>query len=64
MTSVLDVFRAANIWLNQHGAAAVEQARRRVTELQAGGDRDGADVWLRIIVAIETMRTPQTEVLS
>jgi hypothetical protein len=58
MTADLDVFRGANIWLSQHGDAAVEKARRRVTELQAAGDRDGADVWLRIIVAIETLLTP------
>jgi hypothetical protein len=58
MTADLDVFRSANIWLSQHGDAAVEKARRRVTELQAAGDRDGADVWLRIIVAIETLLAP------
>jgi len=64
MTSDLDIFRAANLWLGQHGDAAVEQSRRRVAELQAAGERDGADVWLRIIVAIETLRTSQSEVLS
>lgn len=64
MTSDIDIFRAANLWLSQHCDAAIEQARRRVAELQAEGERDGADVWLRIIVAIETLRTPRSSVPS
>jgi hypothetical protein len=55
MMSDLDVARAANLWLGQHGDAAVATARRRVAELQAAGARDDADVWLRMIVAIEAL---------
>lgn len=64
MTSDLDIFRAAHLWLGQHGDAAIEQARRRVAKLLAAGEHDGADVWLRIIAAMETLRTPRSEVLS
>lgn len=60
MTSDLDIYRAARLWLGQHGDAAVREARRRVAELQATGQLDGADVWLRIIVAIETLLAPRT----
>jgi hypothetical protein len=58
--SDLDIFRSANLWLGQHGDAAIAEARRRVAELQAAGQRDGAGVWLRIILAIETMTLPPT----
>jgi hypothetical protein len=64
MTSDLDIFRAAHLWAGQHGDAAVAEARKRVAELQATGQRDGADVWLRIIVAIETLGTPRSEMLN
>ena len=60
MTSDLDIYRAARLWLGQHGDDAVAMARRKVAELQTAGQRDGADVWLRIIVAIETLLTPRT----
>jgi hypothetical protein len=58
MTSDLDIFRAAKLWLDRHGDAAISEARRRVAEFQAAGERDGADSWLRIIVAIETLLAP------
>lgn len=55
MTSDLDIFRSAKLWLDRHGDAAISEARRRVAELQAAGQPDGADVWLRIIVALDTL---------
>ncbi len=58
MITDLDVFRAAKLHLDRHGEAAITEARRRAAELQAAGDRDGADVWLRIVLAIETLLTP------
>jgi hypothetical protein len=64
MTSVLDIYRAAHLWLGQHGDGAVREARRKVGELQAAGQRVGPDVWLRIIVGIETLQTPQPAALS
>lgn len=60
MASDLDIYRAARLWLGQHGDDAVAMARRKVAELQTAGQRDGADVWLHIIVAIETLLTPRT----
>ncbi|GGF00382.1 hypothetical protein GCM10011611_02480 [Aliidongia dinghuensis] len=58
MISDLDIFRSAKLWLDRHGDAAIVEARCRVAELQSTGDRDGADVWLRIVIAIETLLTP------
>ena len=42
--------------LERHGDQAVTKAREIVRTLKARGDDDGADTWLRIIVAIETTR--------
>jgi len=56
MVSELDVLRAAHLHLERHGGQAVAKAREMVRTLKERGDNDGADTWLRIIVAIETMR--------
>ncbi len=56
--SEMEILRAANLWLGQHSGNAVTEVRRRVAELQEAGDRDGADAWLRIIVAIEALSAP------
>ena len=56
----IDIFRAANLWAAQHGEAAIPEARKKAAEFHTAGDRDGADVWLRIIVAVETLRAPAT----
>ena len=56
--SEMDILRVANLWLGQHGGNAVTEARRRVSQLQEAGDRDGADAWLRIIVAVEALSAP------
>lgn len=63
-TSEFDIFRSANLWAARHGAAAVKEARKMAQNLQRAGDLDRADVWLRILVAIETMRTARPEHLS
>ena len=54
--SDLDILRAAHLHLERYGDQAVAKAREMVRTLKARGDNDGADTWLRIIVAIETMR--------
>jgi len=54
--SDLDIFRSANLHLEQHGDQAVAKAREMVRTMKRRGDHDGADAWLRIIVAIETMK--------
>lgn len=54
--SDIDIFRSANLHLDQPGDQAVAKAREMVRTMKRHGDHDGADAWLRIIVAIETMR--------
>jgi hypothetical protein len=57
--SDLDVVRTANLAIGQHGDSAIEKAREHVADLQAKGDLESADVWLRVIVAIETLQRPR-----
>jgi len=54
--SDLDILRAAHLHLERYGDQAVAKAREMVRTLKERGDNDGADTWLRIIVALETMR--------
>jgi hypothetical protein len=50
------VQRTARIYSEIHGDQAVARARERVADLHKRGDPIGADMWLRIIVAIEGLR--------
>jgi hypothetical protein len=56
--SDLDILRAAHLHLDSSGMATrrSRKAREMVRTLKERGDNDGADTWLRVIVAIETMR--------
>jgi hypothetical protein len=51
-----EIRQRARLWLADHGDEAVPKARDTVTAMQAAGDMDGADDWLRIIAAIEELR--------
>jgi hypothetical protein len=46
--------RAAHRHLDRYGDEAVAKAREMVRTLKDHGDNDGADTWLRMIVALET----------
>ena len=56
-----DITRTAHFWIQQHGDGATAKAREMVDQMRSKGDVDGADVWLRIIVAIGTLGTPPTD---
>ncbi len=55
MTSDLDIYRAANELIEQHGDAADIEAAMRADELMEAGDMEGQAVWLRIVKAIEEL---------
>ena len=46
MTSELDIWRAAKLLVDQHGADAPIRAAQRADELLAAGDIEGRAVWL------------------
>jgi hypothetical protein len=57
-TSDLDIQRSANLFVLRHGDDATAKAREMVAEMRRKHDNDGADRWLRIIVAIGTIADP------
>ena len=59
--SDLDIARAAHQWIAQHADQATAKAREMVEQMRAKGDAEGADTWLRIIVAIGDLGTPPTD---
>ncbi len=61
--SELDILRSARMHLDLHGEQAVAKAREMVRGFSEREDKDGADTWLRIIVAIETMRSERGDAL-
>ena len=59
MTSDLDIYRAANELIKQHGEAADIEAAMRADERLAAGDMEGEAVWLRIVKAIEELMSKE-----
>ncbi len=55
MTSDLDIYRAANELIKQHGEAADIEAAMRADERLAAGDMEGEAVWIRIVKAVEEL---------
>ena len=52
MTPDIDIWRAANLLIKQHGEDAEIVAAQRADQMLERGDRDGRLVWLRIGWAI------------
>jgi hypothetical protein len=57
-----DKDRAAGVhlFIQRHGDEATAKARKMVEDMRGKGDNDGADTWLRIIVAIGELGQPAT----
>ena len=52
MVSRMDIWRAAKLLVDQHGADAPIKAAQRVDELLVASDMEGRSVWLRILEAV------------
>ncbi|HEV2546752.1 MAG TPA: hypothetical protein VGU20_05405 [Stellaceae bacterium] len=50
--SDFEIQRLAHLFVQLDGEQALAKARNMVEEMRRKGDHDGADKWLRIIVAI------------
>jgi hypothetical protein len=59
--SDLDITRTAHLLIQEHGDEATARALDKVEEMRRTGDTEGADTWLRVIVAIGTLGTPPTD---
>ncbi len=55
VTDEIDIYRAAKLYIDQHGDQAALQAAIRADAQLAAGDMDGAATWRKIIKAIETL---------
>ncbi len=55
MISDLDIYRAANELIKQHGDEAPIHAAMKADELLEAGDMDGKAVWVRIMKAVEEL---------
>jgi hypothetical protein len=51
-----DIWTAANMMIEMHGADAEIHAAMRADALLERGDMDGVNAWKRIIKAIEVLR--------
>ncbi len=52
MISELDIYRTANLLIDQHGEGAYMQAVKRRDEMQRKGDAEGRHVWRQVITAV------------
>ncbi len=58
MTSKLDIWRSAKLFIDQHGADAPIRVAQRADELVVAGDIEGRAVWLRIVAAVRELAAP------
>ncbi len=56
MTSDLDIYRSAQVLVQQHGEDAPIHAAMRADAMLASGDLDGHAVWKRILRAVEELQ--------
>ncbi len=54
----LDIWRAANLLIRQHGAEAEIVAAERAELMIDRGDHDGEVVWMRIRRAVAELQAP------
>ena len=55
MTSGLDIYRSANLFVQQHGAEAPIEPAVRADAMLDRGDLDGQRAWLRILGAVRVL---------
>jgi hypothetical protein len=51
----IDIWRSANLLIQNHGPDAIKAAAMREVEMLQRGDEEGAIVWQRIILAIDKL---------
>ncbi len=55
MVSDLEIYRSANVLVQQHGEDAPIEAAMRADAMLEAGDLDGHAVWCRIAKAVEEL---------
>ena len=59
MTSDLDIYRSAQMLVQQHGPDAPIHAAKRADAMLEAGDLDGCAVWKRILRAVEELQVTE-----
>ena len=59
--SDIEIERLAHQLIQRHGDKAMKRARQKVEWMRCTGSQEGADMWLRVIVAIGELGEPPTE---
>ena len=62
MVDELDIYRTAQLLVNQHGPDAPVYAAMRQDQLSASGDVEGAYVWKRVLAAIDVLLVQNRDV--
>ena len=55
----LDIYRAANVLVKQHGPDAPVHAAMRADAMLEKGDLGGVAVWRRVLKAVEELRSEE-----
>ena len=53
----IDIYRAANLLMQQHGSAARQHAMQRVLDMRGTGDDKGEMVWMGVFEAVLDLQT-------
>ncbi len=56
MPSRLDIYRTANLLIEQHGGNAVFEAAKNADAMLDKGDLDGQRIWKAILAAVEEIQ--------
>ena len=59
MTAEIDIYRAAKLYIDQHGELASFEAAMQADALLEKGDMEGSATWREIINAIEVMQATE-----
>ena len=61
MIAEIDIYRTANLLIQQHGEEASIHAAMKADEMLEKGDLDGKAVWLRVVKAIGELHATEPE---
>ncbi|MDD3020694.1 MAG: hypothetical protein PHX61_06905 [Alphaproteobacteria bacterium] len=58
MIEEIDIYRVAQIYINQYGSRALLEVMKRIEKFHLAGDEEGEIVWNKIADAIQWMEAP------
>ena len=64
MTTDIDIYRSAKLYIDYHGGQVALQAAMQSDTLLSAGDTEGSATWRKIIKAIEVMQATEPSVAT